>query len=264
MKAESEGVTPRASEPAIGSRDSDAIRVHRPFHAWLHFDVLSHVDLGGSPTSLHDAERPWRPWISPLRAAIRASERRVDRLALQAVNYTAMHHAAGDDALGQALRHAWGVEYARVSKAWQADDDYGGRLERFWQRVAGVIGVCRRLLWPDGGQPLLLLDVPSLTGGARSVERDDGRVMAVDLRRPPAELICRIVHDDARAAADRAVDARYGVGYGRDGALPPMSLDAATIDRAEQALAAGAPELVGLYRRLRGQPMAHSTMTACD
>lgn len=263
MKAQSDASTPRISEPVPSTQAADAIRVHRPFHAWLHFDVLSHVELGGSPSSVHDAERPWRPWISPLREAIRASERRVDRLALQTVNYTAMHRAAGDDTLGDALRHAWGVEYGRVSAAWQADDDYGERLERFWQQAAGLVTRCRMMLTPAEAPPLLLLDVPALAR-ARSVDQDGVRVMAVDLRQAPAELVCRIVHEDARAHVARTTDTRYGAGYGLDGAAPPMTLDAATIKRAEQAFESAAPDLLNLYRRLRGQSPTHSTMTACD
>lgn len=258
----------RAGSTDRGSRAaSDAVRVARPFHAWLHYDVLRHVE-GTSAESMHDGRRPWRPWVEPLTRAMHQEDHdQVQLLPLVVEDYSAMHQAAGDGALGRALRDAWTLEFHRVSHAWQADEGYGARLERFWQHAAEPLARCRGALWQDDPCGLTLLDVPALGRHVRSRRVDDQRVLALDLARGPGELVARVIYEEARAGAAGGNMQRYAPHESgrmdRAGDPLQMSPDAMAARRAEQIIETEAPQLLVDFRRWRGQAH-HAPSAACD
>lgn len=269
MKPEIDVPLTRMRDTRPGVQGVDLIRVGRPFHVWLHFDVLSHVWACHGRCSAHERARPWRPWVAPLSAAIgRDIDRRVERLPFEAADYSMMYPAAGDDELGRALRDAWTLEYHRVSTEWQADGGYGRRLERFWQHAAEPIERCRRALWPTDPRPLHVLDVPPLGRHVRSADVGPDRVVALDLHPSPEELICRVVQDEARSRITEGVVARYaalegGLAGGGDAGPLQMSLDAAAARRAEQVLEIEAPDVLGVFRRMQSAGPGHPP-GACD
>lgn len=235
-----------------GRRAAVETRVARPFHAWLHYHVLSGVEAS-APRPLRAAG--WRAWVEPLAAAMPLDAERARHLPLLTEDYPSMRGGAGEDALGRALRDAWTLEHDAVAAAWQADDGYAARLDRFWAEAAGPLARCREALW--GGRPpqLNVIDVPTVGERAPACSTRRGRVVAVDLGAPTVDVLCRLLHREAQAGTLDPTAPGVEAGH-----RPTQTNREALVSaRLEQIVAAHAPELLDDVRRWPRQIPA-----ACD
>lgn len=183
------------------------VRITRPFHAWLHYHVLSHLDLGRDGGSLYDPRRPPRRWVQPLMHALAEGEhrRRAQRLPLDVPDEEAMYRAAGPDPLADRLRSAWCAEYDRVAADWQSDDGYAQRLDCFFGAVSDDLTACRAAL---GDAPtLVVVDVPALGRHGRAAKAEGAQVVAVSLSEPPGQVLCEVLYQTALARRGRPAEA---------------------------------------------------------
>ncbi len=232
------------SEPPPLSRSD--IRVSRPFHAWLHYHVLSHLDLGGDLSSVYDPTTPDRAWAKPLLHALGAPR---DRLAAQFLPLWADDHAAlverrDGRLLTERLRAAWTAEHGRVAARWHADRGYARRLDGFWGAVAEPLEACRALL--DAPLPLHVVDVPALGAHARMSVADGQRVVALSLDAPADEVLCQLVYAEAHGEVEGEVFAEGGrrardTRRGSAGWTLHAALDGAVLDRCRGLLDAAWP-----------------------
>lgn len=246
----------RAPETSTGSSEA-SIRVSRPFHAWLHYQVLSHVDLTPDARSLYDRRRGWRPWVDPLRRAMMRSpeDGLAQVLPLLAPDYGTLYQTAGDEPLGVSLRDAWTFELSRVVAEWQADQGYGLRLERFWSDVAAPLARCRAALWGDPAPSLTLFDVPALGRHGRGRLVGGQRLVAVDLGQPREHVFCRLVYEEARACAEAGVGVKDS---------SPEAAEAAALGRAGASIEAEAPQMAPAFHRWRGVYARQTARAACE
>lgn len=202
-------VQPQRTPPAV-ERWLPEVRITRPFHAWLHYHVLSHLDLGPDGGSIYDPRRPPRRWVRPLMHALAegSHRRRAQLLPLDVPDEEAMYRAAGPDPLAERLRSAWCAEYDRVADDWQADDSYAQRLECFFGEVADDLTACRASL--GDAPPLVLADVPALGRHGRAVTVDGAQVVAVSLGEAPGHVFCEVLYQEALARRGRPAAALDG------------------------------------------------------
>ncbi len=252
------------SDSAAPRSANGTLRVSRPFHAWLHYHVLSHVDLGPSAVSLFDPRRRWRPWVEPLRRALLESpgRGRAQVLPLMTRDYGSLYHAAGDDPLGVSLRDAWTFEHGRATAEWQSDERYGERLQRFWGGTADRLARCRATLWGGAAPDLTILDVPALAAHGRGRTVGHRRFVAADLGQPPEHVLFRVLHEEAHA---REITRRATAMDGGDDWTLHGGLGATAMQRASALIEAEAPEIRPAFQRWRrAQARPNSRSAACD
>ena len=181
------------------------IRVLRPFHAWLHYDVLAHLDLGLDAANLHTPGRAELPWIPALDALYRADP---DRLQAQ---FWPLHTTNMESLLAaihtEGLRTAFGAAYAdrfeTVCALWDHDTHFEDRRARFETEVAPRLEKLRALLWESRAvPPLTVLDVPSLGPHARAFWVTGSRVVATSLMEDPEHVLCQIFHEETHPHSD--------------------------------------------------------------
>lgn len=239
------------------------IRVSRPFHAWLHYHVLSHLDFGADLASVYDPSTPDRAWARPLLHALGAP---ADRLAAQFLPLWAGDHAElverrDGRLLTERLRAAWTAEHGRVAARWHADRGYGGRLDGFWGSVAERLEACRAQI--EAPLPLHVVDVAALGAHARMSVADGQRVVALSLAEPLDEVLCQLVYAEAHGEVEGEVFAEGGrrardTRRGSAGWALHTALDAAVYGRCrglfEVAWPAGVPVLERWWARSGAAP----------
>ena len=186
-------------------------RVLRPFHAWLHYDVLAHLDLGLDATNLYTPGRAQHSWVAPLAALHHADSERMKAQfwPLHTTNMEALVAAIHGDALRAAFGLAYADRFESVCALWDGDTDYETRRKRFETAVAPRLEPLRRLLW-EGQQsvpPLTVLDVPSLGPNARAMWVRGERVVATSLMEDSDHILCQIFHEETHPHSDGAAGA---------------------------------------------------------
>lgn len=236
------------SRPPTGTGVSmTRMQVTRPFHGWLYYHVLAHLDLGAAPGSLFTGNRRMRLWLPALFDAVQSADDPVglQLLPLGTRDYEALAAAVGDGVLGEAMRRALVAEFGRVANAWQADQGYAMRLKRFWSTVAGPLERCRRHLWADQPPPIQVFDVPTIGRHGRSLTLSSGRrVAALSLQQPPGHVLSRLLYEEGAAL----IGGRAGDPCRR----PPPEQPSLIIERVEQAIAEVEPGLSETFHNWRG------------
>jgi len=181
------------------------IRVLRPFHAWLHYDVLAHLDLGLDAANLHTPGRAILPWIPALEALYRADPERLRAhfWPLHTRDMETLVAVIHSDALRTAFATAYADRFEVVCTLWEEDTGYEDRKRRFINDVAPRLEKLRRLLWEDTDvPPLTVLDIPSLGPHGRAFCVDGKRVVATSLMEDSDHVLCQIFHEETHPHSD--------------------------------------------------------------
>lgn len=247
------------------SMSSGAWPVTRSAAAGLCYHVLAHLDLAEDAADLHDPSLPPAAWVDSL---ARAYARAPGRLALQHVGLTATSLAelrawlaapppALADEPGRALANCFAAALEQAAPAFLAafaadDARAAARAEAVGEALAEPLARLRAGLWErhGGPPPLRLLDVPALRDAGRGAAVAGVSVVAVDLRRPPAHVLCQALHEEIHLVTDPVV-ARPGLRdtrAGSDGFASHAALEHAAVVVGEALIAARAPAWSPAYR----------------
>jgi hypothetical protein len=181
------------------------IRVLRPFHAWLHYDVLAHLDLGLDAANLYTPGRVDAPWVPALHALYRADPERLrcQFLPLHTPHMEALLAAIHTDGLRTAFGTAYADRFETMCALWDQDDGFDDRKARFAEAVAPRLQRLRHALWEDQSTPpLTVLDVPSLGPHARAIWVAGARVVATSLMEDSDHILCQVFHEETHPHSD--------------------------------------------------------------
>lgn len=241
-----------------------SIRVARPFHAELHYDVLSHLDLGRDAASIYRERPDLVPppdWIEPLRAAYLGTPHRLWVQWLPLVSRDIadlfvplqrpperLRDAAGR-ALCDALARALEERAAAAYEAWRAAGPAGALDTARLQTL-------REALWaPRMPPPLIVMDTHALGPYGRGATLKDGtRVVATSLAEPGAHAFLQVLHEETHPVSDPEVLAP-GATAGRDtragtsGYAAHQALEERALEVGLQLLSRHAPDLLPHYAR---------------
>jgi hypothetical protein len=218
----------------------------RPLRAWVHYHVLSQLDLGRDAANLYRPQ-PLAEWAIALLDAYRSAP---DRLVLQHAPMTGQTSANAplEAALDEAVQAVWST----VESAWQADDAHA-RHARFHEEVAPALMACRRVA--NGGEPpaLLIWDVPALGRHGRAAQTATHRIVATSLAEPSEHVFCQILHEEMHPVTDPLVREMLGDLAGRDtqvgsaGFMVHRALEIAAVEGGRQIIESTAPQFRDAY-----------------
>lgn len=225
--------------------------VDRPLRAWVHYHVLSHLDLGADAANLYIPGQRAR-WAEPLLAAYR---RAPDRLRLQHTPIT--RQSTEDPQLLAAFEQARAAVWSAVEAAWERDDAFE-RNTCFHRDISPALMACRRAAYGDVQPPLLLVyDVPALGRHGRGARAGDARVVATSLAEPVEHVFCQVLHEEMHPITDPLVAEMFeGVDLGaRDthvggaGYTLHRALEVAAVEGGRQIVEQAAPQFADAYAR---------------
>lgn len=218
----------------------------RPLRAWVHYHVLSQLDLGRDAANLYRPQ-PQVAWGAELLSAYRSAP---DCLVLQHAPMTGKTSASAplEAALDDAVQAVW----ATVEATWQADDA-SERHARFHAEVTPALMACRRAAHGGEPPPLLIWDVPALGRHGRAARTATHRIVATSLAEPSAHLFCQILHEEIHPVTDPIVRDMLGDLGGRDtrvdspGFMLHRALEIAAVEGGRQVIESTAPQFGDAY-----------------
>ena len=222
----------------------------RPLRAWVHYHVLSHLDLGADAANLFRADTR-SAWASAL---LETYQNTPDRLRVQ---HTPMTETCSQNmALRSGLQAARDAVWSTVELAWQRDEPQD-RHERFYLEVAPALQACRAAANGATPPPLIIWDVPALGGNGRAAPIKGNRVVATSLAEPSDHVFCQVLHEEMHPVTDplvaemfdgidmRARDTHVdGAGY-----VLHRALEVAAVEGGRQIVEQVAPRFAPAYAR---------------
>lgn len=222
----------------------------RPLRAWVHYHVLSHLDLGADAANIFRAEAR-SAWVAGL---LDAYQNASDRLRVQHTPMT--EKGSQDDRLRTGLQAARDAVWPAVEVAWQRDEPQD-RHERFYLEVAPALQACRAAANGAAPPPLIVWDVPALGRHGRAAQVNGNRVVATSLAEPSEHVFCQVLHEEMHPVTDplvaemfEGVDMRTrdthidGAGYALHRAL-----EVAAVEGGRQIIEQVAPRFAPAYAR---------------
>lgn len=222
----------------------------RPLRAWVHYHVLSHLDLGADAANLYrpGAAAEWAP------AVLSAYRRAPDRLRLQHTPMTGK--SSQDRGLRTAFDAASVRVWAEIEARWRRDPPQE-RHARFHVEVAPALMACRAAARGATPPPLIIWDVPALGRHGRAAGVDGNRVVATSLAEPSPHVFCQVLHEEMHPITDPIVAEMFegldlsardthvdGAGYALHRAL-----EVAAVEGGRQIVEQVAPQFSEAYSR---------------
>lgn len=248
-----------------------AVRWARELEPALVFHVLAHLDLGSDAASIFDETLPEREWVAGLREAYGEAPGRLQVHAVGLGFRAGIEGLRGEppaglrDAAGRRLLErlveAMAREREGFAAGWRASGaEAEARMLEVADRIGGPLGVLRRALWEELGEPppLTVLDCPALGLAGRGTGDRSGRVVAVSLAAPIDHLLCQILHEEIHPVTDPVVreampSAPQDTRAGTPGHALHAALEHAAIEVGEALILARAPEHSAAYARWRSR-----------
>lgn len=225
----------------------NAIVLHRPFHAGLHYHILSYLDLGRDAANLYTPRSTPAPfWVAPLLSTYLDAPQRLltQILPLRVDDLNTLTKLlersipALQDAPGRELRYwllkAINTEHAAYAAAWTLED------RRHVEHLLPQLQTLREHLWAPNPPPTLhLWDCPALLRTdythARATLRQDAYFIALAMDAPDDELLIQILHEDTHRNI-----ASFELHH---------AIEVAAVEAGQRLFEAHAPELLPAYSK---------------